>query len=107
MDDTGSPFDAPVTGEYVAAVGRVRRLLRSTWDPEGTLVADPAAPGAYEEQARHLASLVWLGEAPERLADYLTVGGVETDAQPGLSRADLVSLAGAIIRVAAASRPPA
>ena len=95
------------TGEYVAAVGRVRRLLRSTWDPDGTLVADPDAPGAYLEQAQHLASLVWMGETPEFLADYLTSGGVETPARPQLERADLISLARAITRVAAASRPSA
>jgi len=68
-------------------------------------VADPDAPGAYEEQARHLASLVWMGEPPESLADYLASGGVATDARPRMARADLVSLARAITRLAAAEPP--
>jgi len=107
MDDAAYQDTDPVTGEYVAAVARVRRLLRSAWDPDGALVGDPDGPGAYEEQARHLASLVWMGESPEFMADYLASGGVETDARPRLVRSDLVSLARAITRLAAASRPSA
>jgi len=107
VDEAAYQDSDPVTGEYVAAVARVRRLLRSAWDPDGTLVGDPDGPGAYEEQARHLASLVWMGETPEFIADYLASGGVETDAQPRLARSDLVSLARAITRLAAASRPSA
>lgn len=105
MEQVDPPGADPVTGEYVAAVARVRHLLRSSWDPDGLLVADPSEPGAYQEQARHLASLAWMGESPEHLADYLTSGGVETNARPRLARADLISLAQAIARVAAASRP--
>lgn len=112
MDYSGSPNDPvtpndPATGEYVSAVARVRRLLRTTWDPDGTLVVNSSGPGAYDEQARHLASLVWLGEPPEFLADYLAAGGVETDARPALAREDLISLAQAIIRLASATRPSA
>ena len=107
MDDAAHQDNAPVTGEYVAAVARVRRLLRSSWDPDGTLVGDPNGPGAYAEQARHLASLVWMGETPESMADYLAAGAVETDARPRLARADLVALARTIIGLAAASRPSA
>ena len=107
MDEAGHPDNPAVTGEYVAAVARVRRVLRSTWDPDGTLVGDPDRPGAYEDQAQHLASLVWMGESPERLADYLSSGAVETDARPRLARSDLVSLAQEIGRVAMASRPSA
>ena len=103
MDETPHQHNDPATGEYVAAVARVRRLLRTAWDPDGTLVEQPDGPGAYEEQARHLASLVWMGETPEFMADYLAAGGVETDAQPRLTRPDLVSLARAITRLAAAS----
>lgn len=107
MDDGDQSDLAPVTGEYVAAVGRVRGLLRSAWDPDGVLVGDPDRPGAYEDQAKHLASLVWMGETPEFIADYLASGAVETDARPKQARADLVSLARAICRLAMASRPPA
>lgn len=107
MDEDAYPDSDPVTGEYVSAVARVRRLLRSAWDPDGTLVSDPDGPGAYEQQARHLASLVWMGETPEFIADYLASGAVETDARPRLAPSDLVSLAQAITRLAAASRPSA
>lgn len=107
MDEGGHPDNPPVTGEYVAAVARVRRVLRSVWDPDGTLVDAPDRPGAYEDQAKHIASLVWMGESSESLADYLASGAVETDALPRLSRSDLVSLAREISRVAMASRPPA
>ena len=107
MDEAAHRDNDPVTGEYVAAVAHVRRLLRSAWDPDGTLVEDPDGPGAYEEQARHLASLVWMGETPEFMADYLASGGVETDARPRLARPDLISLARAITRLATPSRPSA
>ena len=107
MDDAADRDNDPTTGEYVAAVARVRRLLRSAWDPDGMMVENPDGPGAYEEQARHLASLVWMGETPEFMADYLASGGVETDARPRLTRPDLVSLARAITRLATASGPSA
>src|SRR5215218_9126042 len=55
----------PVTGRYRAAVARLQRLLRLSWDPDGTLIGDPDRPDAYEYQARHVASLVWMDETPE------------------------------------------
>jgi hypothetical protein len=107
MDLDDSEQRLPVTGEYVAAVGRVRRLLRTIWDPDGALVVDAAAPNAYQEQARHLASLSWMGETPETIADYLATGGIETGARPHLPREDLVILARTIARLAAPSGPDA
>jgi hypothetical protein len=97
----------PVTGEYVAAVGRVRRLLRTSWDPDGALVMNAAAADAYEEQSRHLASLTWMGESPERMADYLASGAIETPVRPHLTRDDLVALARTIIQLAAPAPPSA
>ena len=107
MDEFDSPDGEPdpITAAYRAAVVRVQRLLHSAWDPDDNVAGDPE-PDPYKVDAEHVASLVWMGETPDFIADYLASGGM-TGARLRLGRADLVSLARAAIRLASAPRSSA